>query len=54
MCLMKFFVKQKCFSRFFQEERNVHGLCRGIKQDKKRFLKIATRLYGHRVFFPKR
>ena len=49
-----FFVSQiaKMFRYIFQKKkRTVHGLCCGI-QNKERFLLIATRLYGHRVFFP--
>ena len=54
MCLTKsFFVSQiaKMFFQIFQEKRAVHGLCRGIKQNKEKFRKIATRFYEHRVFF---
>ena len=43
MCLKKFFfVSQitKVFFQSFQEKRTVHGLCRGIKQNKERFFKL--------------
>ena len=46
-----FFVSQiaQTFLQIFPENRVVYGLCRGIKQNKDRFFKIATRLNGHRA-----
>ena len=41
---MFYYISQK-------KKRTVHGLGCGI-QNKERFLKIAARLYGCRVFFP--
>ena len=54
MCLTKFsFASQiaKMFFQIFLKKRAVHGLCRGIKQNKERFCEIATRFYERHVFF---